>query len=278
MSGFGRFSKISLGDSQFNSLVYKTRQTGRTGNELAEYFFWYLRALKHGKNFECTYEGEFPFPFNKLPKTQKNPLKKWIIPTPVESYPLSMKYYYKHRDFIKVLLKNEKVHEKTDIVIHVRLDDIMNNMCEYTLLPSSYYMNILEKLPFFRTVKIVARCKNGQSKSQVHEDIIQKYLLDYLKEIIEHSFQFCTVDICNTDDISKDYETIMQAETFIGSTSYFWTWPIFVSDNIKKVYYPDFGVIKKFDLYKFNHCETIKVKVPFKNKITDYEKFFDYKI
>lgn len=276
MSLFGRFSKISLTESQFGSDTYYPRHTGRTGNELAEYFFWFFRAKEHGKIFENSYKGKFPYPFDILPIKADFQKYKFLIPTPVPSYPLSSIYYVKHRKDIKLITRNVtfKDSDKIDVVIHVRLDDIMNDMKEYSLLPLSYYKDCLNKIGEFKNIVIVGKPSGGESKFTSDENKQQLKILTDLKLFIEHNWPDKNVSI-QTGTLDEDYFTITRARNFIGSTSYFWFWPIFVSECIENLYFPDWGVVKKFHIEKFEHCKTISIKPKIGEKLKYYTQFYD---
>ena len=142
--------------------MYYTRQTGRTANELSEYFFWMLRAFKDGKIFKNAYDGDFPYPFHTLPRYLRFE-KEDATPSyePVPAYPLSATYYTDYRFEIQSLCSFHDV-EPVDVCIHMRLDDILNDMPHYTLLPFSWYTKVLEGLEPFKTLTIVSRPIDGE--------------------------------------------------------------------------------------------------------------------
>ena len=58
------------------NFIYKTRKTGRTGNESFEYIYWLLRSLNDGRLFKCTFK-QLHYPFHNAPMSIELPIIKY---------------------------------------------------------------------------------------------------------------------------------------------------------------------------------------------------------
>ena len=257
--------------------IFKTRETGRTGNQLFEYVFWTLMTLEHGGIFENTYTN-LPRPFDKLPKTfqiKKNEtqdlgLKNYheLIP----GYPMSFKYYANKRHLLQQLLNMETFTKKYDIVIHVRLDDVFGSIIDhpelkdYTVLPFSFYENV------FKVIKKV----HGPTKSLKilllgrTVDSFQKKILEDLTDYIKKVSGSKNV-LYKSGSVTEDLIDIMSSPILVGSTSSFWTIPTFLSNISEEIHIPVFGQTNMYHYFDFD-------SVVYKNYVRRYSERDNYTI
>jgi GR25 family glycosyltransferase involved in LPS biosynthesis len=213
-----------------------TRNTGRLGNKLFEYAYQRLVSKKYGLAFKSIYE-KFPKPFDNIDTELAAFVSDPSIKLPknyCERYPHSINLYKDHRSFFKEILTNDLSKEKvSDIVIHLRLDDVFDHEL-YTVLPFSFYKKVFDEI-----------LKNGQPMSSVI--LVAKPVNDFDKEILEKLQTFLLVNyskvnkvIIQSNSISDDIITLMSAPIAVHSVSSFPFWPIFLSDIVKDVYIPTF--------------------------------------
>lgn len=137
---------------------------------------------------------------------------------------MNMKNYMGRRGEVVQLMGVLESRRKFDVVIHVHLDHAYD-----TLLPLSYYRSILPGLDNVETICIVSK----------PIDVLQ---LGLLNDIQEYVYEVTGVDaVVITGDVEEAFEVMMSGSTFVGSTSSFWIWPVFVSSVVKAVYFPLFG-------------------------------------
>lgn len=229
--------KYTIADPHKN--IFKTRQTGRFGNQMFEYMFWYLMAMQHGGIFKNTYSKPFPAPFDNLPSVVE-------FGTPVDiglsnykeripGYPMNIKYYANHRDLLIRRLKIPQFKIKYDLVVHVRLDDVFGDHPDYTVLPLSFYRDCF------------ASIKKSYDTTKFKILLIGRPINDFQKKIFM-DIRNCVSKlsgskkvITQTGTMTEDLVSIMQSPILIASTSSFWFWPSFLSLNSKRVYIPIFG-------------------------------------
>lgn len=226
--------------------TYYTRQTGRTANQIFEYCYWYLRSKQDGKNFKLTYIDFF---YKNAPSFIKNetPIDMGL-PKKVKEYPFDSSYYISHRDTLKQVLGYKDLPLKYDCVIHLRLDDILNECPCYTLLPFSEYINLFKRIEAPKNIIIIGRAL----------DTFQVEYTNCLKRSLDAFFNNeIPIEMSLENTIQEDFDIIGSCRTLIASTSVFWFWSAFLSDNIEKIYYPDWGVCKQMNL------ECITYAVPF---------------
>lgn len=219
--------------------IFKTRDTGRFGNQMFEYVFWYLMAMQYGRTFKNIYKP-FPAPFDKLPNTVKfsKPMNVGLSKyrERIPGYPMNIKYFAKNRDLIIDALRVPQYKVKYDLVVHVRLDDIFDEQFpEYTVLPFSFYRDCFKSLNASYNVSkfnilIIARPINEFQK-KVFKDIVK-----YIKQL-SGSKRVKS----QTGTMTEDLTAIMKSKLLIASTSSFWFWPSFLSYNSERVYIPVFG-------------------------------------
>lgn len=251
-------SHVSVTDPQLNSDTYYTRRTGRTANKMNEYIYWYLKAKEDAKKFICTYNNGFPAPFNKAPMeadfSKQQPVKKKRIQK-IESYPFDVNYYKNYRREILNLFQIGKHDKLYDITINLRLDDIMNNNGDYTLLNTSYYKTVLTDIGNLDNKKIIMVGAAVSDK--------QIWYANELKKILENKFNI-EIELRLDGTLEEDLMAFMCCETFIASVSSFWFWSIFCSYTLKKLYIPMFGVVNKMNLQDFSNAnfKLQRVQVP----------------
>ena len=224
--------------------VFKTRKTGRLGNQLFEYIFWALMTMQYGGTFKNTYKP-FPRPFDKGPeiftinKNETLDLGLSQYDELIPGYPMSFKYYSRHRQLIRSLLNIGSYSKKYDIVIHVRLDDVFDDYMaynDYTVLPFSFYDDVFKVIKkehgptdLFKILLI------GRTIDSFQEKILDD-LTEYIKKVSSSS------DVRKqTGSVTEDMTAIMESPILIGSTSSFWCWPSFLSNICTEVHIPVFG-------------------------------------
>ena len=226
--------------------IYKTRKTGRLGNMLFEYMFWYLMTCYYGGTFKNIYEP-FPKPFDKLPNTftinKHDEVFKYLnfsnYHELIPGYPMNFKYYSHSRKLLKSLLNIETFTKKYDIVIHVRLDDVFDDSMaydDYTVLPFSFYDDV------FKVIK-----KQHGSTCNFKILLIGRTIDSFQEKVLEDLTQFIR-KVSGSKDVNKqtgtvteDMTAIMSSPILIGSTSSFWCWPSFLSNICTEIHIPVFG-------------------------------------
>ena len=229
-----------------------TRVCGRLGNQLFEYIYQRLVALKYGLAFESTF-GKFPRPFNKgILRHHANNPQKITFPTKYDKqFPHSIKIYQKYRKQIKNMLLGSIPKTKVaDVVVHVRLGDIVNNGHDiYSVLPMSFYVKAFKKIKNKKKVIIVS----------FPEDNFQKEYLNTLRDTLYDHFDDIKKIILQSKSISSDMITFMHAPTFVGSVGSFWFWPVFLSSQIREIHIPLFGQNYNMDLDKWKSTGNLKI-------------------
>lgn len=232
-----------------NPDTYITRQTGRTANRILEYVYWRLRAIQDEKAFKCTYQDFiFKDALLEVPAVEKRDMG---LPQQVEAYPFNSGYYKNHKEFIKEILGFKQRPLKYDCVFHLRLDDVSNNCFSYTLIP------FLDYIRFFKDVEVSDIIIIGKPI-----DEFQYQYAKFLKKLLQVLKPNIHVKLELNNSVEKDLDIIASCRILVASTSTFWFWHSFLSDNIECVYYPSFGVVncmklenipewKSFDLNLF---------------------------
>ena len=233
-------------------IVYKTRKTGRIGNESFEYAYWLLRCINDGKILICTY-NKLWYPFNNAPMETLLLRRKNINFSKEHDppYPFDVSDYLEYKEIIKEMIKFEEDPLKTDLVIHVRLDDIDTAAPEYFKLSDEYYLKILNNEHFKEIISEISSITIiGFSINHEQTERILK-----ISELIKNNFEN-TVKI-NTfykNDPDTDLRILGSSKYLIASTSTFWFWPVFISNNIRKIFYPDIegSLSQKMNLKSWN--------------------------
>lgn len=210
--------------------TYITRQTGRTANRILEYVYWRLRSIQDGKTFECMYK-DFIFKDALLKVPESDP-RNMGLPEKVEAYPFDSGYYIKHREFIKEILGFKQKPLKYDCVIHLRLDDVSNNCFSYTLIPFLDYINLLKDIDV-KNILIIGK----------PIDQFQFEYAKFLKKLLEELKPDIYIKLELDNSVEDDLDIIASCRILIASTSTFWFWHSFLSNNVECVYYPAFGVV-----------------------------------
>lgn len=247
------FSPIREGVNQtyLGRDTYYTRETGRTGNTIFEYVYWRLRAKQDGKAFECTYPN---FYYSKADKyVPKTDIEDKQIKS-VKEYPFSLEYYKNHREEIREFLHYEDTSLKYDTVIHLRLDDILNDCMAYTLLPFSNYIELFKEIKNdVNDITIIGRAVDG----------MQEEYTECLRRSLEALMPDKKITISLNNSVKEDFDIISSCKTLVASTSVFWFWSSFLSNNVEKVFYPNWGVCKQMCL---ENDDTGKY-IPFANNL-----------
>ena len=229
--------KYTVNDPHRN--IFKTRQTGRFGNQMFEYMFWYLMAMQYGGIFKKSYLKPFPAPFDNLPNIIQ-------FDTPVDvglsgykekipGYPMNIKYYAANRELLINSLNIPQFKVKYDLVVHIRLDDVFGNHPDYTVLPFSFYKDCF------------ASIKKTYDTSKFKILLIGRPINDFQKKIFMDIQKYITLlsgskkVMAQSGTMTEDLVALMQSRILIASTSSFWFWPSFLSLNSRRVYIPIFG-------------------------------------
>lgn len=234
---WGRDSPIENTNKQIGSRIYIPRKTGRSGNELFEYFFWFQKAHKDKKKFKCYY-GPLPGQFKHLPLEFRGHLKRFKIDNEIPDYPFDSKFYFPNRkELLKIVPKRDF---KYDVTIHVRLGDITNDQVDYQPLSIEYYKEVLDSLLDVYGFDLSNCVIVGHPTNDKQFDFIK----DLEKEL--------NCRWLGLRSVSQDLETLGLAKHLIASTSTFWYWPWFFSGAY--LIYPDYGICKKMNTKMFKNA------------------------
>lgn len=245
---------------------------GRMGNRLTEYIFARLLLANHNLSFQSSLE--FPFPFNYSNKTGRV-FKKTSFASKISLFKflhfgldlkvkMNINNYLGRRKELYDILNIPVINKITyDVVIHVRLEDVFNEHPYYTLLPLSFYKQVLVAI---------------QVKTKVKSICIVSKPIDDTQHIILNNIQSYVFNLTNVmpilqiNSIEKDYITFMSTPVFIASTSSFWMWPVFLSSVLKEIHFPIFGQTLYMGFTKKSVVDEDRVfygyDLPFKKKIT----------
>ncbi len=226
--------------------LYKSRSLGRFGNQLFDYIFMRLLAMQHGSYFEN--EIIFPEPF-KVPigtfamKQVNTGLGKYKECVP--DFPMDFKYFKNNLLLIKTFFKLPVIKKKYDIVVHIRLDDVLKaNEPLYTVLPLSYYKNVLEKIKkrhgSLKNFKILCI---SRPMNKLQEKIF-KDLVDYISLITGAHVE------TQSGSVTEDISALMAGSIIIGSVGSFWIWPVLLSSVCNEIYVPIFGQNLAYNFFK----------------------------
>jgi hypothetical protein len=231
--------------------IYKTRKTGRIGNESFEYVYWLLRALNDGKLFECTYSKLY-FPFCNGPGSILIPRKLPISFTTDSdpAYPIDISIYLKHKDLIKSFVKVPDIPMYDGLVIHLRLDDIDTAMLHYLDLSDEFYERVLKQVP--KDITKVTIIGHAIDESQ-------SIKMTRIKIITQMILKNAMVSVFHDNDLETDLRIIGSARYFIASTSTFWFWPAFLSENVERIWYPDAGLSLDMNIGSWSLCVPCEV-------------------
>lgn len=218
-----------------NPSTYFTRETGRMANKIYEYVYWNLRAEQDGVAFKCNYKNFEPFGTALPSDIPKRSIVNRNL-TEVLGYPFKHTYYKDYKNEISSMLKFKQQENSRDVVIHLRLDDILNDCPHYTLIPFSFYIDLFKKLPIPENITII-----GLAVDEFQHQYVDCLKLS-LKELYRRKGHQVEIIKSIGNSIQEDFDIISSAKTLVASTSTFWYWSSFLSNTVEKVYYPEFGV------------------------------------
>jgi FkbM family methyltransferase len=229
---------IGYDQSKTKTDTYFTRATGRTANSISEYIYWRLRAKQDGKAFQCTYNFLYKDADKYVPKA--DPVYMGL-PEKVPVYITSHLYFKDHVDYIREILHVKDIPQTRDLVIHLRLDDVMEKRYTvFTILPFSVYIELLRSMPTPANITVI-----GMPIDNFECDYV-----DCMELMLKNMYPNVPVTISTGNSIEKDFEIISSCKTLIASTSTFWYFPSLLSKNVEKIYYPEFGLCNEMDLDK----------------------------
>lgn len=236
------------------NILYKSKTTRRTGNALYDFIFLRLFSIQYGTRFDSS--SDFPFPFHNM-NTSTFQQNIGFYYDEIPNYPHDFVYYRNRKQYLIDLLNIEQVPFECDITIHLRLEDIFNDHPMYTLLPLSFYREVFSSFPFYSPICIIGKPINKEQVGIVRE--IEKLALLYFVDV--------RVRVIGRT-IEDDFKTIMSSNILVGSTSSFWFWPAYLSNNVKEIHVPDFGQIQFMNLSSDDYVTIKKYKLKIKKKLT----------
>lgn len=246
---------------------YYTRNTGRVGNQLYEYVIWRLKALQDGKVFVNTHELPYPFDGENIVEYDRFGFQIGL-PELIEPYPHNHEYYRNKLKIIKSFFPKVKEiqigNNLNYTAIHIRMDDIFNYLQSYTFLPKHFYKN----LTLEGSVLVIANCINEEQK---------KFMVDFMSFLAD-SHPKVVFSYKGNQSISDDFVDIIKAKKLICSTSTFWYFPALLSENIKEVVIPYYGVTKLMfpDCVEFPNKKTRFIGLPMRYKLKSFDEFWKF--
>jgi hypothetical protein len=147
-------------------------------------------------------------------------------------------HLYKLGDFF-----NDKKYPEYDFVLHLRLEDFVENNQYIRINKIIDLLNSIPKNEFNKNAIIVNQVKSS-FENQYLNQILQWFFNQQLNIIVE------------SNEIHQDFNLIKNAKIVVCSTSTLSWGAVLLSDKIEKCYFPD---------YKINSTQTLKK--PIKNTI-----------
>ena len=208
----------------YTDSFYKTRPTGRLSNQLYECVLARLMALRDHCEFECTYNIDSKIFNPDLHVVQRPNIQ---LPSKIFIYPHDYKTYLKPNiENIRLLFDVEPVPEPYDLIIHLRLDDVLR-FKGFHLLPRIYYENALLSLSKENIKRVAIMCYDTSGFE------------DHVKEIKDMVSLYYDTDVLEKRSVTEDFRDLCCCKYIISSCSTFCVLPALLNDNLVCKIIPD---------------------------------------
>lgn len=254
-------SAIYLEEDSYTQEFYRGDNQGAfhpspgLGNVIAFVLYFYLEHRRDGKPFSYDAKGLKGLQNKKwsdlegleeiFPKMKTKAIFKSKSPMPYitrthQAYinnPHDVSYYLPCRkELLNFVGTPESITlwDKYDVMVHVRLDDVSAGFWFMSVLPKSYYRNVFKSITRPKA-RVLIVCKPP------HSDLLVA-ALEVAKEGIKEGGGGTTIDI-QSENVAKDFTTLMRTKTIVLSASTFSFWVAFLSPCITEVHLPHFGIM-----------------------------------